>query len=337
VQKRLEFAGFLRDGFARGETAAAWRDALPAIHAAYPGLALGPQLGLLPIGADPDSGLFEFAHLATGAPALRGADGKLVIAEETGLVFVLLPGGGFLMGAQAVDPAEANYDPRAASDESPMHEVTLSPFFFSKYEMTQGQWLRVTGRNPSSHHPPGERVNSLTNPVETVSWIAAKEVTERLGLSLPSEAQWEYGARGGTATRHWTGDERDSLVGAVNLADQAARRAGAHWPAIEEWPELDDGFVFHAPVDRFRPNGFGLHNPLGNVWEWCLDGYDGAAYQRSASRDPLSEWRVSPFRVMRGGAYDDAAGMVRSARRFLGTPDVIGGDLGLRPVRRVMH
>jgi formylglycine-generating enzyme required for sulfatase activity len=265
---------------------------------------------------------------------VRGPDEKLVLKEETGLVFVLLPGETFTMGAQRSDPAGPNYDPQAGPDEGPPHAVTLSPFFLSKCEMTQGQWLRFVGRNPSNYQPHGGLAPSLLHPVEQVSWNTCMEICERLGLSLPSEALWEYGARGGSTAPWWTGSERDSLVGSANLADQAAKRAGVEWQDIKDWPELDDGYAVHAPVNRFQANAFGLHNVHGNVWEWCLDGYDGDFYKQPASRDPVSPPGGSSYRVARGGGFYDAAAFARSAYRLYATPERADA-IGLRPVRRI--
>jgi hypothetical protein len=99
--------------------AALWAEAIasiadPKASPEYEGLAITPQLGLLPIGRDPRSKLWEFAHLQTGAPAVRDPQsGELAIGEETGLVFVLVPGGAFEMGAQKDDPSGTNYDPQA--------------------------------------------------------------------------------------------------------------------------------------------------------------------------------------------------------------------------------
>src|SRR5262245_29053071 len=159
IPKRVEFARTIAERSLGGsEAAAKWREAVASVSDAkecppYGGLRITPQLGLLPVGRDPASGLWEFAHLQTGEPAQRGADGKLILKEETGLVFVLLPGGTFTMGAQRTDPTGPNYDPEAITDEAPLRDVSLSPFFLSKFEMTQGQWLRFVGRNPSLHGP----------------------------------------------------------------------------------------------------------------------------------------------------------------------------------------
>ncbi|MGH7150863.1 MAG: formylglycine-generating enzyme family protein, partial [Planctomycetota bacterium] len=310
----------------------------------YGGLEIAPQVGLLPIGRDSGSGLWEFAHLQTGEAAERGADGRLVLKEETGLVLVLLPGGTFSMGAQSRDPAGPNHDPQAVGDEGPVHEVTLSPFFLSKYEMTQGQWLRFVGRNPSIYGPETYSANwnrsgrkgDLLHPVERVDWNQCMEACERLGLVLPSEAQWEYAARGGTTNVWWTGSEKESLgrSTAANLADSWAKgHGGSNWTAFEEW--LDDGYTVHAPIGTYAPNAFGLHEVHGNLFEWCRDGYQSGFYARPPERDPLADPGGSPGRVMRGGAFSDAATRARSADRNISAPEAAGVSLGLRPARVV--
>jgi len=342
LPKRLAFARALQAGFARdGEYTRAWAQVLPAIHSTYPGLALTPQLGLVPIGPDPASKLWEFAHLATGEPAVRGPDGRLVLTEASGLVFVLLPGGTFHMGAQSLDPAGPNHDPQAQKDESPVHEVKLSPFFLSKYEMSQAQWQRFAGRNPSVYPivedlETKERIPAPLHPVEQVNWPTCMEACARMGLSLPSEAQWEYAARGGTRTVWWTGNERESLRGAVNLADQAAARADASWPEIKDWPDLDDGFGAHAPVNRYTPNPFGLHNVHGNVSEWCLDGNDGVSYPDGPTSDPVKDPSGCPLREHRGACFFYAAVSARSANRSHCAPDFKSSEIGLRPARAVL-
>jgi formylglycine-generating enzyme required for sulfatase activity len=334
VGKRLAFARSIGARSVDGPDARrAWSEAIAAIKLSprYGGLEIAPQMGLLPIGMDPRSGLFEFAHLQTGEPARRGPDGQLELAEETGLVFVLIPGGSFWMGAQAADPAGRNHDPRVENDEGPVHEVELSPFLISKYEMTQGQWLRVAAANPSTYQPAGGRVASLLHPVETVSWPMCFDLMRDLGLALPSEAQWERAARGGTSTAWWTGQERESLRGKVNIADQSAGRAGATWPSIADWPDFDDGSVVHCAVGKHVANGFGLHESAGNLWEWCLDGYDMAIHGKELGKDPLAPWSDFPDRVLRGGSFYGTAWVVRSSDRGFGTPENRDPSLGLRP------
>jgi formylglycine-generating enzyme required for sulfatase activity/tRNA A-37 threonylcarbamoyl transferase component Bud32 len=335
VERRLTFARTVREK-TLGMYAVEWTEAIRSIQdpqecPAYGGLRITPQLGLLPLGRDPGSGLWEFAHLQTGEIPWRHEDGHLVIDRESGLVFVLIPGGTFLMGAQKDDPGKPGYDPRAEANEGPVHEVTLSPFFLSKFEMTQGQWERFTGENPS-YYASGDLVPKPgLHPVEQVSWEGCTRITARLGLVLPTEAQWEYAARAGTTTSWWTGGERDSLIDAANLADQTARRGGATWPTIADWPDLEDGFVVHAEAGSFRANGFGLHDVHGNVWEWCRDGY-------GPYTDPVrpgdGERQVSSrFRVSRGGSFSLSASSARSACRSADTPVTRNDYLGLRPAR----
>ena len=346
VAKRLAYASTIVERSVSGVRAGpAWSEALAAIArserysgAKWPAAGLRPQLGLLPIGPDPHSGLWEFAELSTGEPAVRGSDGRLAIREETGLVFVLLPGGSFLMGSQSSDPAGPNYDPLAMPKEAPVHEVVLSPFFVSKYEMTQGQWLRITSREPSqwtiSSGDNGIQSFDLTHPVERVSWHDSTETMRRIGLCLPTESQWEYACRGGTSTAWWTGQDVKSLDGKVNLADQTARRNQATWFQGTEWPDLTDGWSVHAPVGSFPANAFGLHEMAGNVWEHCFGELED--YTLPSQVDPSTPWRGGDkFNAGRGGGFGDAPTLLRSGHRDAGTPDRRGTNTGLRPARKL--
>jgi serine/threonine protein kinase/formylglycine-generating enzyme required for sulfatase activity len=334
VGERLAFAEGLRlaweDG---GEHALLWQRDLPAIEAAYPGLKLKPQMGLIPLGPDPDSRLWEFAHLATGTPPRRGADGRLTLAEGTGVVLVLIPGGTFWMGAQSSDPEGRNYFPGAYPDEGPVHEVDVSAFFLSKYEMTQGQWLRCTGSNPSYHQPPNQFASTLLCPVEQLQWKQAVETCARLGLVLPTEAQWEYAARAGTQTPWCYGAEREDLRGMLNIADQTAAQAGAQWPDIEDWPDHIDGGVIYREVGSYPANRFGLHEVHGNISEWCRDHYDPEFYEQSPRQDPIGPDQGRPLHPRRGGGFVNAVSDTRSSFRDYESAEFGNYSLGLRPAR----
>lgn len=330
------------------EPAAAWAAAIVRIdrQPLYRGLELIPQLGVVPIGADPQSGLEEFADPQTGEVPARDADGLLRRSEATAVVFVLLPAGAFVMGAQKTDPAGPNYDPEAWIVEAPPHRVELSAFLLSKYELTQAQWQAVMGDNPSRSQRGrvvrGVAIDAL-HPVENVSWQRCHTLAVHCGWVLPTEAQWEYGCRAGTTTPWSTGEHWDSLVGSANFADAGSQK---EYPV--DWPyhaDTDDGHSVHAPVGSYLPNRFGLHDMHGNVREWCQDAmlrYDSPVLPETGERLPRADQAPLPgdpaaLRANRGGSCVTMAAGMRSARR---SEDQIGMQyttLGVRPARRLMR
>lgn len=311
----------------------------------YQGLRLSPQVDLLPLGPDPDSHLEEFAHLPSGAPAERdSASGKLALTIDTGLVLVLIPRTEFQLGATSRPGTgierTSNFDPHARADESPLHRVALDPFFLSKYELTQAQWERVTRDNPSLYRPPaafwhqGARLPvTKLHPLSGASALECAAVLRKLHLELPSEAQWECAARGGTTTPWWTGTAPESVRGAGNVRDVAFwEYDGPHEGSHEEW---DDGFPITAPVGTFAPNPFGLHDVIGNVAEICADG--GAYDPATATPGTWLRWaRANGPHAMRGGSYAQRAADARSASRPGCSPDVRDETAGVRPARRVL-
>jgi formylglycine-generating enzyme required for sulfatase activity len=339
VPKRLAYAQELAAASAPGGAwAVAWDQALPPIAERYPGLDLVPQTGLLPLGPDPHSGLWEFAHLMSGEPAQRDAGGRLVVTGETGLVLVLLPGGEFSMGAQLSDEDGDNYvdrrwlrDAGARDDipddflwyEGPVHRVTLEPFFLSKYEMTQGQWERIVGENPTRSGADPDRALAPDRPVTAVSWRSCDDITRRLGLVLPSEEQWEYAARAGTGTAWWTGNDwRDvRIVGKANLRDDHGG---------------DDGEPGLARVTFEAPNPFGIVGVLGNVSEWTSS--EAHAYGQPPGVGLHPSRPLGPLFTARGSNYDTPKchQVARSAfRNNNSVEDFALATLGLRPARPV--
>jgi formylglycine-generating enzyme required for sulfatase activity len=198
--------------------------------------------------------------------------------------------------------------------------------------MTQGQWLCFTGQNQSIYRPEhrfGDKQHTLTHPMENVSWEEVNRVLSRLGLRLPSEAEWEYAARAGTTTIWWTGNEKKSLGGAANLMDLSYKNhMGTKEASCEEW--LDDGYVTHGPVDFYEPNPFGLHGLLGNVYEWCQDtwhsNYENAPSDGSPWIDPGESTRVC-----RDCCWDSDAESGRHARRLWRSQEYKDCGLGFRP------
>ncbi|MBI4618117.1 MAG: SUMF1/EgtB/PvdO family nonheme iron enzyme [Planctomycetes bacterium] len=345
VEKRLENASTIEErtiGRYRDE----WNRAIVSIAnplecPRYRGLVISPQVGLVPIGRDPDSRLWEFAVSETGDIPERNADGRLVLTETTALALVLLPGGTFRMGAERIGRSKVfglpNVDPQAESNEGPVHEVALDPFFISKYEMTQGQWMFVTGENPSSVPPGssyGNKKTTLLHPVESVTWDACVRTLRRIGFDLPTEAQWEYSARAETSTPWSTGEDARTLDGAANLADQSYY-ASLKNERYEKW--VDDGYAKHAPVGSYRANDFGLFDSMGNVWEWCSDLHGGADdYKlplRAGDGGRLGVRTESKGYVSRGGSHRSFAVDLRIALRAWGPPRYWDDDNGLRPAR----
>jgi formylglycine-generating enzyme required for sulfatase activity len=181
-----------------------------------------------------------------------------------------------------------------------------------KFEITQEQWERVMGHNPSTFKKGG------TYPVENVSWVDAQEFTRRLGRltglkwRLPTEAEWEYAARNGGKKLKFAGtsDER-------NLSDYA-------------WYEGNSDERTH-PVGSKKPNALGLYDMSGNVWEWVQDRYDRDYYRQSPQNNPKGD----PFglnRILKGGSAQTGAGYLRASYRDYVAPDNRGAFFGLRLV-----
>jgi formylglycine-generating enzyme required for sulfatase activity len=169
--------------------------------------------------------------------------------------------------------------------------------------------------------------------VEQASWLDCVETLQRLGLILPTEAQWERGARADSESVWWTGNEIPSLRDAANVADSYARsHRGGGWPYWEM--DLDDGSTIHAEIGSYRANAFGLHDVIGNVWEWCREGY-GNYRLRPREADGERHVTDTSMRVYRGGSFANVHSVGRSAYRNAGPPELRTDNLGLRPARAV--
>lgn len=299
----------------------------------YGGLALEPQVGLVPLGPDPRSGLDEFWALETGARPERDGSGAIAIGADTGVVLVLVPGGSFTMGAEPY--ALEHLDPETAEDEVPRTEVTLAPFLIAKHELTQGQWRVLSGSNPSRFDDRSAvGAAAARHPVESIGRDEAARVLWRAGLVLPTEAQWEFAARAGTESPWWTGEDPYAVEGAGNVADQRFAGSFSDVEAYEEW--LDDGYDVHAPVGSFAANPFGLHDVIGNVWEWCRDDY--ADYERAPRpgdglREPAPS--ATPLGVLRGGSFMSPLPRARSAERTRNPTVNMAYNRGVRVAREL--
>ncbi|TGO02110.1 hypothetical protein PN36_30295 [Candidatus Thiomargarita nelsonii] len=209
------------------------------------------------------------------------------------LEMVYIPSGTFIMGSPET---EKDRD----SDESPQHEITIEPFYISKYPVTQAQWQAIMGDNPSNF-------KGDNRPVEKVSWDEAVKFCQRLSYktgriySLPSEAQWEYACRAGTTTPFYFGETITTDL--ANYNGKYSYGSGSKGVYRKETTE----------VGSFPPNAFGLYDMHGNVWEWCADSwhdnYEGAPSDGSV-------WEKEKSRVVRGGSWYDEPRYARSADRY---------------------
>ncbi|MCP3985029.1 MAG: formylglycine-generating enzyme family protein, partial [bacterium] len=246
--------------------------------------------GLIPLGCNPQ-GLEEYLHELTHRGPIPGRrNGVLQMAEETGLILVRLPAGKFLMGSA-----------HGPDDERPVHEVPLDEFMMAAMNVTESHWTRFRS---------GGREGRL--PTVDVSWEDAAAFCDWAGLSLPTEAQWEYACRAGTATNYWSGDAKEDLA-----------RVG--------WYYGNSGNRLH-PVGEKSPNPFGLYDMHGNVWERCLDWF-GSYETRPRSGDGARHLGSGSARVYRGGSFADGAPLARSAFRSNAPPGLRADDLGFRPAR----
>jgi serine/threonine protein kinase/formylglycine-generating enzyme required for sulfatase activity len=287
VRSRLEAARTVRKRSV-DDTRDRWRSVCEAIamDPRYGGFRLTPQVGLIPLGQNSRSGLHEFLDVFTSTDSAL-SEALLVtdpstrpMNSDSGVVFVLIPGGAFFMGA-APSKAESVHegepvDSHAEYTESPVTRVELAPFFLSKYELHQGAWCRLTGFDPSFWSEYAQVLQSNLDrdgrPLENVTWIEANDWVRKAGWTLPSEAQWEYAARAGTRTPWPTGEARESIQHHANVAGREFFLAKAQVSRIlhEAW---DDGFEAPWRVGTGRPSAFGLCDMMGNVAEWVADDF----------------------------------------------------------------
>ena len=256
----------------------------------------------------------DLARQATGMLERREAEAQVAGMEHVripagsswrnpqGMEFAWVPAGGFVMGSPESEEGR--------DDDEDQHYVRISRgYWLGKHEVTQGEWNAVMGTNPSRFKRCGSRC-----PVEQVSWNDVQEFIRRLNeresgsgyvYRLPTEAEWEYAARAGTA--------------------------GARYGELDEiaWHGFNSGRETH-PVGMKRANGWGLHDMLGNVWEWTEDWY--GRYPWGAVTDPEGP-SIGSGRVRRGGGWSNGADFVRFADRNLISPSDRYTYIGFRLVR----
>ena len=244
--------------------------------------------------------LFSAAPLPCAAGATGGQSGIGIFKEpETGIELVFIPGGEFPMGSSG-----------GREDEGPPHRVKVRSFYLGRYEVTQRQWTRVMGDNPS-HFARCEDC-----PVEQVSWDQVQDFLAEagrltgVGLRLPTEAEWEFAAGGGPVHQRWPGTDRESEPG--------------------EYAWYSGNFSGRSrPVGLKISNLLGIYDMAGNVGEWCADWYGKGYYRQSPLTDPKGP-ESGERRVVRGGSWLSGPADTRTARRSGRSPETRSRTIGFR-------
>ncbi|MFH1226891.1 MAG: formylglycine-generating enzyme family protein [Planctomycetota bacterium] len=258
----------------------------------------------------PDSS--DLALLAKLAPKVQGFSASGVNKQgyieyehkKTGMAFVLIPGGKFMMGRR---PGEGGGGPGGNDIDNPPHEVTVSDFLMSKNEVTQGAWKKITKDNPSFFKTADDY------PVEQVSWKDVQSFLDKAkDIRLPTEAEWEYACRANTTTNFYWGDAEDGEYMWYNKSSTGQ----------------------HKPVGGKIPNGYGLCDISGNIYEWCQDWYDAKYYYNSPKENPTGP-KTGIERVLRGGSWNTGAYSCRSDVRHKLEPATRTNEIGFRCVSGV--
>ena len=321
------------------------------------------QEGLEPLGPlEQDSGYAQLALAPPPAPVpsaepAEPAVGVYPKGYQPGDVFkdcdacpemVVIPAGEFIMGSPS-------YEVGRWDNEAPVHRVHVPSFALGKFEVTRGQFAAFvldTGYsaggdcyvdkgggdfgNVASKNWRDPNFSQMDrDPAVCVNWEDAKAYVEWMGRKtgkryrLPSESEWEYAARAGTTTARYWGNDPNEACASANVFDRTSRSKNGY-----DWAhhECTDGHAYTAPIGSFRPNGFGLHDVLGNVWEWVEDCWNDsyAEAPRNGSAWSRGECRK---RVLRGGSWDHVPKFVRAAYRGRSEPAYRDFDYGFRVAR----
>ena len=285
---------------------------------------------------------------------------------------VLIPAGEFKMGsAESAEDTAAFFKKTYGEDllkadffkdEHPQHRARITkPFYLGTYHVTRGQFRQFVAESGYKMDAEGNMKGAVgwdpekkvfglnekyswrnagfeqtdEHPVVNVSWNDAVEFCKWLSKKegktyrLPTEAEWEYACRAGTTTRYYSGDDPETLAKVANVADAAAK---AKFPDWKYTIKANDGYVFTAPVGKFKPNGFGLYDMHGNAYQWCADWHGAEYYAKSPADDPTGPDSGND-RVLRGGSWGLGPCFSRSAVRNRYSPGYRNFGAGFRVAR----
>jgi len=261
-----------------------------------------------------------------------------------GAEMVYIPEGEFMMGTDKdeIDQIWQKFGlyedwKQSAKDESPKHRVYVDGFWMYRYEVTIAQYRRFCDKTGRQMPPEPEGGWQDNHPIVYVTWHDAVDYCKWAGVQLPTEAEWEYAARGGNTGLNgkpryifvW-GDELPKGKGGYgNLADESFKQK---FPDEIIFKGYDDGYAYTAPVGSFKLNEFGLYDMVGNVWEWCADWYDENYYLNSPPSNPQGT-ETGTWRVLRGGSWVIGhPSIFRAAARRGDNPVFSYGDVGFRGI-----
>ena len=289
------------------------------------------------------AGIILLAAIVYGDAVKEQADGTREglpkqITRIDGASMMLIPAGEFQMGSND-----------GAGDEKPAHAVYTDAFYMDIYEVTNAQYARFLTEYKGSYHQgaikdsewdgltrryilvhigggryaaPIEKLGDIyiakagyeNHPVTYVSWYGALAYAEHYGKRLPTEAEWENAARGGLIGKRYPWGDMPPDGTQCNFADISANGG-----RFSEWSDKKayDGYQHTAPVGSYTPNGYGLHDMAGNVWEWCADWY--GYYPNSYEKNPTGT-DSGTDRVLRGGAWNNTSTYLRVAYRYSRKP-----------------
>lgn len=252
---------------------------------------------------------------------------KTYTDKVTGMEFVYIKGGCYKMGSPV------NESGRYAN-ESPVHEVCVDGFYMAKYEVTNAQY-RLFKQNHHVRKYRGESLDADNLPAVLVRWSEAQKYIQWLNeksqksYRLPTEAEWEYAARGGTTTARYWGDDPDMACSYANVHDITGKKQNIKFLFPNH--NCDDGYAGMSPVGSFKPNAFGLYDMIGDVWDWCSDWFDENYYSVSPRMNPQGP-SSGKLRVCRGGGWRSEPNLARSAARGYDAPGRFSNRIGFRLV-----
>ena len=300
--------------------------------------------------------LWTPSHAQAAQQGKAAKDSRAIHAPKAGKVFrdcpscpemVVIPAGSFDMGSPGSEAGRAK-------DEGPVHRVNVATFALGKTEITRGQFAAFVKKTKYSS---GDKCRTLEggkfeerngnwgklgysqgdqHPVACINWNDAQAYAEWMSRKtrklyrLPTEAEWEYAARGNTITARYWGNNPDEACGYANAADKTTQ-AQIHGATSWSVHKCTDGFAYTAPVGSFKANAFGLNDMLGNVWEWIEDDYHDS--YNNAPTDGSTWQGDGAHRMLRGGSWNDAPRNVRAAIRYSSKPALRFSSFGFRLAR----